>query len=183
MKNMYNTYRQQHSQTPSIYFSGSNSHIDTSLYKDAYAQSGSGFSKGSNGLDVAQQYTPLPEEYTIFSNLDVSIFKSATTGQEHLISMFLQQMKIRLIELSQNGTVRILPKLIATTDQDDAIILNWIGANFRIYFSFEKIAENSYYGIITQDHIGNISTTAGKLNEGNYVPVIEYVLSYVINNS
>lgn len=190
MKNSYRTYGGQIAKNdlpdfPDDILAGGapSSFKVASSYKNAYVQPGSGFWSGYNGLDISRQYAALPEEYTIFSSLDGSVLELANANQRRFILMCLQYMRSQLIALTQFGVIRILPKLSTTVDQDNAIILNWVNTNFRIYFSFEQFIENSYYGVIAQDSYRNISTNTGLLNEENYSSVIDLILSYVINNS
>ena len=96
----------------------------------------------------------------------------------------LQYLKNRLLKIyAQYGVIRVLPKLSITSDEDDAIVLNWAYANFRIYFTFEKSIENSYYGIVAQNTEETVFTNSGKLTETNYSSIIDMILAYVIDYS
>ena len=190
MRNSYLTYGGKITKDDMYNFSGDASTGYTMTipktvpsYKIVPVQFGSGFLGGFNGWDISQQYAPLPKEYANFSSFDGSILELANENQRQLISICLEHLRRRLIELMQYGIVRVLPKLIAKVDQDNAIVLNWVHVNFRIYFNFEQSIENSYYGVISQDGSGGISTKTGKLNEDNYVGIIDAILAYVIDNS
>lgn len=133
---------------------------------------------------LASNYTLLPEEYSIFSEIDVSFFTQNNTAQDRFIALFLQYLKNCLLKIyTQYGVIRVLPKLSITLDEDEAIVLNWAYANFRIYFTFEKVIENSYYGIVAQDTEETVFTNVGKLTEINYSSIIDMILAYVIDNS
>lgn len=150
---------------------------------DLYQQSSSYVTKGNDQYS-AQSYTLLPEEYSIFSEIDNSYFVRNETDQYRLLGLCLQRLKTQLLNIyAKYGIIRVLPKLSITSDEDDAIILNWAYANFRIYFNFEKAIDSSYYGIVAQNTEETIFTNAGKLSETNYTTVIDMILAYVIDNS
>lgn len=162
------------------------SYIDSaqeSQNKVAYWKSAS-YITNENDQYLASNYTLLPEEYSIFSEIDISFFTRNNTAQDRFIALFLQYLKNCLLKIyAQYGVIRVLPKLSITLDEDEAIVLNWAYANFRIYFTFEKIIENSYYGIVAQNTEETVFTNAGKLTETNYSSIIDMILAYVIDNS
>ena len=150
---------------------------------DLYQQSSSYVAERNNQYS-AQSYAILPEEYSIFSEIDNSYFVRNETDQYRLLGLCLQRLKTQLLNIyAKYGIIRVLPKLSITSDEDDAIILNWAYANFRIYFNFEKVIDSSYYGIVAQNTEETIFTNAGKLSETNYTTVIDMILTYVIDNS
>lgn len=152
------------------------------ISKDNYAKVGT-YILRNDEIPAATIYTPLPEEYSIFSEIDLSFFSLCDTEQHCLLSMCLQYLKKQLLKLyMQFGVVRILPKLSASFD-DEAIILNWAYTNFRIYFNFENSLNSSYYGIVAQINEENIFTNSGKLNKSNYANVIDVLLQFVIEYS
>ena len=106
---------------------------------DVYRQSSSYVTKGNDQYS-ALNYSLLPEEYSIFSEIDNSYFARNETDQYRLLALCLHRLKTQLLNIyTQYGIVRVLPKLSITSDEDEAIILNWAYANFRIYFNFEKV--------------------------------------------
>lgn len=151
--------------------------------KVAYWKSTS-YITNENDQCSASNYTLLPEEYSIFSEIDGSCFTRNDTAQDRFLALCLQYLKNRLLKIyAQYGVIRVLPKLSITSDEDDAIVLNWAYANFRIYFTFEKSIENSYYGIVAQNTEETVFTNSGKLTETNYSSIIDMILAYVIDNS
>lgn len=79
---------------------------------------------------VATQYTMLPEEYSIFSEIDSDFFWRKDTEQHRFLSACLQYLRSQLFKIYiKFGVLRILPKLNITSDEDDAIILNWVHKN------------------------------------------------------
>lgn len=133
---------------------------------------------------AAVLYMPLPEEYSVFSEIDDKYFLLKDTNQHRFVSQCLYYLKSKLSYLYANaGVVKVLPKLSVTTDEDEAIILNWAYTSFRIYFNFEIQVEDSYYGIVAQSTEESISTNTGKLTEKNYSAVLDSILNYVIYNS
>lgn len=124
------------------------------------------------------------KDVSIFSEIDVSFFTRNNTAQDRFLALFLQYLKNCLLKIyTQYGVIRVLPKLSITLDEDEAIVLNWAYANFRIYFTFEKVIENSYYGIVAQDTEETVFTNVGKLTEIKYSSIIDMILTYVIDNS
>mgnify|MGYP000108169375 CR=1 FL=1 len=125
-----------------------------------------------NESDVSLNYTLLPEEYSVFSELNEDLFVLSDTEQHQFLSQCLQYLKYQLLNIyAQYGIIRVLPKLSASTDEDKAIILNWAYTNFRVYFNFEVIVDNSYYGIVAQNAENSIFTNSGKLNKKNYTSI------------
>ena len=133
---------------------------------------------------ISLPYVQLPEEYAIFSEIDNSFFSLTDTEQHRFLSLCLQHLKTQLLNLYiKLNVVRVLPKLSITFDKDGAIVLNWAYTSFRVYFNFETVVENSYYGIVAQNSEDTIFSNAGKLNDRNYALVINNILQYVIENS
>lgn len=79
------------------------------------------------------------------------------------------------------GAVKILPKLNISNDTDDAIIINWIYSNYRIYVNIEKRIEDSFYGIVIQDQEQNIRSNSGKMDYANYKKIIDQILYFLFN--
>lgn len=161
-----------------------NSYIkSTQSTKDVYQQANT-YLAGEKKQGVHAKYSLLPEEYAIFADLDSSLFVLGDTEQHRFLAKCLQHLQSQLRNiLVHYGIVRVLPKLSITNDEDGAIVLNWAYTNFRIYLNFELSVDNSYYGIVAQNNEENIFTNSGKLNDRNYVSVIDMLLKYVIDNS
>lgn len=161
-----------------------NSYIkSTQATKDIYQQSDT-YLVGEKKQGVHTKYSMLPEEYAIFADLDNSLFVLDDTEQHRFLAKCLQHLQSQLRNIFVHyGIVQVLPKLSITNDEDGAIILNWAYTNFRIYMNFEHSVDNSYYGIVAQNNEENIFTNSGKLNDRNYVSIINMLLKYVINNS
>ncbi len=137
-----------------------------------------------NESDVSLSYTLLPEEYSVFSELNEDLFVLTDTEQHQFLSQCLQYLKYQLLNIyAQYGIIRVLPKLSASTDEDKAIILNWAYTSFRVYFNFEVIVDNSYYGIVAQNAENSIFTNSGKLNKENYTSIMDSILQYIMENS
>ena len=129
-------------------------------------------------------YGVLPEEYSIFSKIDSSYFTKNDTAQHRFLAVCLQYLKKKLLwAVKRYEVTQVLPKLSITFDEDDAIILNWAYVNYRIYFSFEKKIENSYYGIVAQAAEERTSIDTGRLTEKNFSAIFDMVLNYVFENS
>lgn len=130
------------------------------------------------------KYLMLPEEYAIFTDFDHSLFVLEDTEQHRFLAMCLQHLQKQLRNIfAHYGIVKVLPKMNITNDADDAIVLNWAYTTFRIYFNFELCVDASYYGIVAQNNEDSIFTHSGKLNDKNYMSVIDMLLKYVIDNS
>lgn len=155
----------------------------TTKNKDAYHRSNSYLSQ-ERTICTTPDYALLPEEYSIFSEIDCDSFERNDTAQNNFLALCLRYMKSQIHKIyAQYGVIRVLPKLSISSDEDDAIVLNWAYANFRIYFNFEKIIENSYYGIVAYNMEETMFTNSGRLTETNYPSVIDRILAYVIDNS
>lgn len=134
----------------------------------------------STGDNYIDNYQILPEEYDIFSKLNHDLLLNKSSLQTEFLSRFLDEFKSSLLYLySQYGIIKILPKMFLTTDDDQALILNWIDTNYRIFFNFENNVEDSYFGIAATDSESNFSSTSGKLNDNNYQAIIQKVIIYV----
>ena len=159
--------------------------IETNLSKTGkkYQVSSTG-SLGSDERLSAALYMPLPEEYSVFSEVDEKYFLLNDTEQHCFFSQCLSYLRTKLSYLYSNvGVLKVLPKLSMTTDDDAAIVLNWAYTSFRIYFNFEVKVEDSYYGVISRSSEESISTNTGKLTKSNYSVIIDSILYYVLNNS
>lgn len=131
-------------------------------------------------------YTILPEEYSIFSDIDNDLFLNQNTLQEQLLSSCLTYLKEKLVDIFINrGIICVLPKLKVSNDDENNIIINWFYTNYRIYFSFdnEKTNYQSYCGIVLQEDNESFSSHSRKITKDNYKEVIDAVLQIVINNS
>lgn len=165
----------------------SNNYFDKIIHKpqgySPYRQ-GESYVIRNDGKRTSLLYTQLPEEYAVFSDLDDSLLSSQDTEQHRFLSLCLQHLKTQLLNIyANNGVVRILPKLSIAIDNDDAIVVNWAYTNFRIYFTIEKCIENSFYGIVAQQHDESVFSSSGKFIEDNYVSVINMLLKYVFENT
>ncbi|MHC1787387.1 MAG: hypothetical protein AB9880_10040 [Christensenellales bacterium] len=128
-------------------------------------------------------FSILPEEYSVFSDVDGKFFVTHDTGQHQLLALCLNYLKKQLFSLyTLKGIIRVLPKLSITYDMDNAIVINWAYSLFRVFLNFEFEANNSYYGIVIQNEEDGIFTKAGRLNTKNFESIIEMVLTYVIDN-
>ena len=143
---------------------------------------GNSYIAQTNQQNTLPTYFPLPEEYSVFEDIDNGFFYLEDTAQHRLISLCLQQLKKSLYQLYElYGILRPLPKLKISHDEDDAIILNWAYVGFRIYINFEVAINNSYYGIVALNGEDKFDSSTGKIDDKNYVSVIEQILHYIMN--
>lgn len=135
---------------------------------------------------TSQEYTILPEEYSIFSEVNNELFFKQNTLQEQLISLCLNYLKEKLIDifLSQ-GIIGVLPKLNVLNDDENNVTINWFYSNYRIFFSFdsEKANYQSFCGVVLQEDNDSFSSHSKKITKDNYKDVVDNVLKIVINNS
>ncbi len=131
-------------------------------------------------------YLPLPEEYDIFTQIDPSLFFKRDTKQYELVSNCLKYLR-RILQIlyKERGVVCVLPKLIPSYDDRGTILFNWAYSTFRAFLSFEN--ENGRYdafcGIVYQSDENSVSTQTRKINDENYMEMIDELLQLVINNS
>ena len=147
------------------------------IYNKTYIDSGS--------QDIYDRvYQILPEEYDVFSKIDKKYFSVQDSEQDKYVAHFLIMLKEELRDLlAHQGIVKILPKLHMSIDEDDAVVLNWAYVNYRIFFNFERNANESYYGIVTTNDSVEYSSTVGQLNHENFQNIIAKVLKYICENS
>ena len=127
-------------------------------------------------------YTLLPEEYSVFSEIDPTYFLLDDTEQHSFLASCLLYLKAQLLNIyTKVGVICIFPKISISMESDGAITLNWAYANFRIYFNFEPLVDNSFYGMVAQSVDENIFTNVGKLNKKNFHAVIDSLLEYVVS--
>lgn len=147
-------------------------------------QMGNSYIHKADESQAISNYLILPEAYDIFSAISNEFFVLSDTEQHRFLSLCLQYLKEQLLHLYVTlGIIRILPKLSISVDIDNAIILNWAYANFRIFFNFEQSVRDSFFGVATQSDEDHVSLNSGKLNEENYTTIIDTILKLVINFS
>lgn len=128
-------------------------------------------------------YEPLPLEYDVFSELNIQKIHALAT-QKMFLDAILSELRSELQEVfMQYGTIKELPKLHITNDTDNAIILNWIYSNYRIYLNIEKTIEKSFYGVVLQDQEKNIHFKTGKVTYDNYRSIIPKILDFLFNQT
>lgn len=126
-------------------------------------------------------YEPLPIEYDVFSELNIQDVQFQTSQKEFLDAI-LSDLKNKLKELfACYGAIKTLPKLTVLNDTDNAIIINWIYSNYRIYVNIESKIEDSFYGIVIQDQEKNIRSNSGKMDYTNYKKIIDQILYFLFN--
>ena len=126
-------------------------------------------------------YELLPMEYDVFSELNVQSLHFQTSQKEFLDAI-LGDLRTKLKELFvYYGAVKMLPKLNISNDIDNAIIINWIYSNYRIYVNIERKIEDSFYGIVIQDQEQNIRSNSGKMDYANYKKIIDQILYFLFN--
>lgn len=126
-------------------------------------------------------YEPLPMEYDVFSELNIQDVQFQTSQKEFLDAI-LSDLKNKLKELfTYYGAIKTLPKLTVLNDIDNAIIINWIYSNYRIYVNIESKIEDSFYGIVIQDQEKNIRSNSGKMDYTNYKKIIDQILYFLFN--
>ena len=130
-------------------------------------------------------YRQLPEEYDVFSNIRSELTKITEdkSKQKKLINSFCDSLQKYLFKnIDSNGIKTVLPKFTIEKDPDDAYIFNLIKNNYRIFINFEKEINNSFYGIILQQISEGYVSTTGKINNDNYVALIEKLSQIILTN-
>jgi len=126
-------------------------------------------------------YELLPMEYDVFSELNIQNIHFQTS-QKAFLDVILNDLRDKLRELFvYYGAIRMLPKLNIANDKDDAIIINWIYSNYRIYMNIERKIEDSFYGVVIQDQEQNIRSNSGKMDYSNYKKIIDQILYFLFN--
>lgn len=136
--------------------------------------------------DSVANYHILPEEYSVFSEIDQNYFLEGSTKQSELISKCLNYMKEQLRALFvRKGIIGQLPKLHCDVDSDGAVSFGWAYSGYRIFFFFEEDNEcfDAYSGVVMQNDEDIISTKTQKLTINNYQQVIGNALKLIIENS
>lgn len=138
----------------------------------------------SNVATSRRDYQLLPEEYDVFSKIDISIIQNQESEQFELFESFRYILKKKLLEIfRQFGVLRILPKLNLIIDQDEAIVLEWGYVNYRIYLNFEKNVKESFYGIIVVDAETGTSSESGKIQKNNLEDIVNKILIFLFSYS
>lgn len=127
---------------------------------------------------------PLPANLDIFTLLPSDLFK-AKNPNGVLISSFLKEFRKELINFCDNKTFNNeLPKLTVRNDEFGATIIEWNYSFFRIYFSFEKDANDNNYGIVENNkETGEFFSKSGMLTPENYSFVTSQLIDYVMRNT
>ncbi len=136
--------------------------------------------------DSLREYSLLPEEYDIFSELNSSFFTQGKTKQQEIIHMCLIYMKECLLDFyHRRGIICILPKLKYTQDDEGTITFSMALSNYRAFLSFEgeKGKYDAYFGVVSRTDEDSISSETKKLTDKNYQSAIRFFLQILITNA
>lgn len=156
-------------------------YFDTNSKRKSIYQTSSSYISSDFLPQKTFRYVALPEEYSIFSEIEHAYFVLDDTDQHSLLASVLQYMKENLMSLYMKcGIICALPKLNISFENDGAIVLNWAYDKFRIFFNFEVLVDNSHFGIAVQLDDKTMSTATGKIDKENFKTIIDFLLHRVI---
>lgn len=133
---------------------------------------------------IFSRYSILPEEYDVFSELELNKISNIDESQSNLLELFFSDLRDKLKYLVMiYGIMKVLPKLHVFVDSDSAVIVNWAYSNYRFFINIERKIANSFYGIVAQDDERNMFSNSGKFDESNYDDITDKILDYIFNQS
>lgn len=134
--------------------------------------------------EIILDYKSLPEEYRVFPGLSSFDCSRCEPEQKDLLEEIINQVSNALKTVYyQYGIIKILPKFEISFDSDDAVILNWPYAVYRIYFDIESEVKNSFYGIVIRDFNNSIQTKTESISKENCASIVRQIIQYVFNRT
>lgn len=150
-------------------------------FKSSYLQN----EKTQNKSGV-NSYQLLPEEYDVFSNLNLEDLFNKLPKQYPLAMLVLKAIRQQLLSVYEvDGLVCVLPKLSFYIDNEQTLHFNLANSNFRVFFSFEPMEQSdaAFCGLIVQENESSVTTQTIAINSENYESIVSNVLTVVFENS
>lgn len=133
-------------------------------------------------INIIRDYEILPEEYDVFSALDIDFLKDKETEQIEFLNNICENIRTTLkLIYHRYGILKDLPKLELSVDIDGALILDWTYTLYRIYFDIERDTKKSFYGLVIKESESSIQTKTEILTKENCAEITGQIIQYIFN--
>lgn len=135
-------------------------------------------------INIIRDYEILPEEYDVFSALDIDFLKDKETEQIEFLNNICENIRTTLkLIYHRYGILKDLPKLELSVDIDGALILDWTYTLYRIYFDIERDTKKSFYGLVIKESESSIQTKTEILTKENCAEITGQIIQYIFNQT
>lgn len=179
-------YSKNISGTTSLYYDFTEESSSPSYEKDYTEESSSSFCEEDYTEESSSscEETLYLFEWELFQNIDLNEIKDKRV-KENLnlfIAKYQQILKLVIKCIKHNDLRNVLPKFHMSVDEDGAAFLEYGNKNFRIGFNIESDFNNSFWYIVENNQLGEISQSEKLTKEGlDYA--ITRILIYVITHN
>lgn len=136
------------------------------------------------GFEERPQYFLIENNLDIFSDIDVENIKNNCVQTN--VKNFIEKFKSIILNYNENinnGKMENpLPKIVSSANEDESLLLEWIFKDFRAMFSFEPVAEESYWSFLSNKNIGDVNIS-GNLNIKNIDDIIAKTITLAFQNT